>query len=550
MPDDSAVTAGPAAGNRRWLALAVLCSAVVLVNMDITVLNTALPTLARDLSAGPGQLQWVIDAYSLVFGALLPVSGSLADRVGRKRLFLAGVLVFAAGSAGAALSGSAGTLIMARAGMGAGAALMVPPCLSIITSVFRDPAQRQQAISFWAASSGLGFAAGPVISGLLLAHFWWGSVFLINVPVAAVAIAAAVIAVPESRNPAAAAPDVTGGFLSVCGLGLMLWSVIAAPTYGWSSAAVAGAGGAALAFLAGFTAWEHRSSHPMLPLEFFRRRAFSGAVVALCALNFALIGALFVLTQFLQFNLGYTPAQAGLRMLPVAVTLVAVTPLSPLVIRVAGRKLVTAGGLALICAGLWLMSRATVTWTYPDLLPALLMAGIGAALTWPTASGSVMASVERENAAVAAAANSAFLQVGASLGVAVIGSVLSAGYQDRMSAALNRAAVPAGVRHAAVSSLSSALSAAHQAGGHTGRLVGNAARSAFIGAADTSLFSAALVVLAACALALIVLPARPPGGAEVSRGSRAAAGKTRHPAGAAARDDSGSAARASAQESQ
>jgi EmrB/QacA subfamily drug resistance transporter len=386
-----AATAGPPGS--RWLTLAVLCSTVLLINLDITVLNVALPTLVRDLGASSSQLQWVIDAYALVYGGLLLVSGSLADRAGRERLLVAGMLAFAAGSAWAAFSGSAGTLIAARAGMGIGAALMMPPSLSIITAIFADPGERQRAIGVWAGSSGVGFAVGPIISGLLLAHFWWGSVFLINVPIAMAGIVAAILLVPDSKNPAAPAPDLAGGFLSVCGLGLVVWSIIEAPIRGWSSALVAGTGAAGLTVLAGFLAWEHHSSHPTLNLAFFGRRSFSGAVSSLGLLMFALIGALFVLTQFLQFNLGYTPLQAGVRMLPIAAALAAVAPLSAVLVRLAGTKLVTAAGLALVAAGLWQISGASVTWTYADLLPGLILAGIGGALVMPTVSGSVMGSV-------------------------------------------------------------------------------------------------------------------------------------------------------------
>ena len=500
------------------MTVAVLCSSVFLINLDITVLNVALPTLARDLNASSGQLQWIIDAYSLVFGALLPVSGSLADRFGRKRLFLIGIMTFTAGSAAAALSGSIETLIAARGIMGIGSALMMPPCLSIITNVFRDPAERQQAIGFWAGSSGIGFAVGPVVSGLLLTHFWWGSVFLVNVPIGLAGLVAAAIWLPESRNPAAAAPDITGGLLSVCGLGLLLWSIIAVPIHASSPAIVAWTGGVGLAVLTGFLVWEHHSSHPMMNLAFFRNRGFSVAVLSLCILNFALIGALFVLTQFMQFILKNTPLQAGIRMLPIAVVLVVVMPLSAMLVRHAGRRLVMAAGLALICIGIWQLSRASATWTYADILPALLLAGIGAALVWPTASGSVMASVPREDAGVAAAANSAFLQVGAALGVAVTGSVLFTRYQDRMSAAPTYASVPQTLRHAAAGSIGGALAAARQAGGQAGQLIDAAARAAFLSGMHLSLLVTAGAVLAGCALVLIGLPARVPAAPQVQPG--------------------------------
>ena len=223
-------------GSSRWLALAVLCVSILMVNLDNTVLNVALPTLVRDLNATSTQLQWILDAYALVFGGLLLVAGSLADRVGRKRTFLAGLVAFAGGSAWAAFSGSVGVLIAARASMGIGAALMMPSTLSIITDMFRDGGQRQRAIGLWAGTSGLGFALGPIVGGLLLAHFWWGSVFLINVPIAAAGLLCAISLVPDSRNPAALRPDVAGAVLSIAGLGLVLWSIIEAPVHGWSAA--------------------------------------------------------------------------------------------------------------------------------------------------------------------------------------------------------------------------------------------------------------------------------------------------------------------------
>ncbi|MGP0024214.1 MAG: MFS transporter [Streptosporangiaceae bacterium] len=248
------LSAVPASGSRpvprRWLALAVLCISLLIVTLDNTVLNVVLPTLARDLHATNSQLQWIVDAYVMVFAGLLLVAGSAADRLGRKRTLLAGLVVFAAGSAWAAFSGSVGMLIAARASMGIGGALIMPSTLSIITNMFTDPAERQRAIGFWAGTSGVGIALGPILGGLLLAHFWWGSVFLINVPIAAIGAACALLLVPNSRNPAAAAPDVVGAVLSIAGLGLVLWSLIEAPVRGWSSGLVIGAGLGGLAVLA------------------------------------------------------------------------------------------------------------------------------------------------------------------------------------------------------------------------------------------------------------------------------------------------------------
>jgi EmrB/QacA subfamily drug resistance transporter len=497
-------------GSPRWLALSVLCVSILMVNLDNTVLNVALPTLVRDLNATSSQLQWIVDAYALVFGGLLLVAGSLADRVGRKRTFLAGLVAFAGGSAWAALSGSVGMLIAARAGMGIGAALMAPSTLSIITDMFRDPAQRQRAIGFWAGTSALGFALGPITGGLLLAHFWWGSVFLINVPIAAAGLVCAIPLVPDSKNLAALRPDLAGAVLSIAGLGLVLWSIIEAPAHGWSSALVIGASSAGLVVLAGFAAWERATSHPMLNLQFFRTASFSAAVGSNGLALFGLAGALFVLTQFLQFNLGYSALGAGVRMLPCAAAMAVIAPVSAAVIRMAGTKLTAAAGLLLIAGGLWQVSGASVSWTFTGILPGMILTGIGAALVMPAVSGSVMGSLPRGDLAVGAATNGAFTQVGSALGVAVIGSLLSTRYQDRMTAALAPYHLPHAIENTILGSIGGALDVAARAGGAAGHLLAQAARSAFISGADLGLLAAAAVALAGCVLALAVLPARPP----------------------------------------
>ncbi len=492
-----------------------------MVNLDNTVLNVALPTLVRDLHATSSQLQWIVDAYALVFGGMLLVAGSLADRVGRKRTFLAGLVAFAGGSAWAAFSGSVGVLIAARASMGIGAALMMPSTLSIITDMFRDAAQRQRAIGFWAGTSGVGFALGPIVGGLLLARFWWGSVFLINVPIAAVGLLCAIPLVPDSKNPSALRPDLAGAALSIVGLGFVLWSVIEAPVHGWSSAIVISAGLAGLAVLAAFAVRERASSHPMLNLAFFRNSSFSAAVGSLGLTMFGLVGALFLLTQFLQFNLGYSPLQAGVRMLPTAAAMAVIAPASSAVVRIAGTKLTTAAGLLLIAAGLWQVSHASVTWTFVDMLPGMIVTGIGAALVMPAVSGSVMASLPRGDLAVGSATNGVSIQVGGALGVAIIGSLLSTRYQDRMTAALAPYHLPHPIQNAILGSIGGALGVAARAGGAIGHLLAQAARTNFISGADLGLRTAAAVVLVGCALALAFLPASPSAEAGPAAGARA-----------------------------
>ena len=494
---------------RRWAALAVLCVSLLIINLDNTVLNVALPTLVRDLHATSSDLQWIVDSYIMVFAGLLLVAGSLADRVGRKRTFLAGLTAFAAGSAWAAFSGSVGMLIAARASMGIGAALMMPSTLSIITDMFRDIGERQRAIGLWAATSGVGIALGPIVGGVLLAHFWWGSVFLINVPFAAAGIACAIPLVPDSRNPAARRPDLTGALLSVAGLGLLLWSIIEAPVRGWSSGLVITAGLGGLAILGTFALWEKASSHPMLNVRFFQNRAFSSAISSVWVVTFGLYGALFMLTQYLQFSLGYSALQTGIRVLPAAGAVALVAPFSPVLVRLAGSKLTTAAGLLIVAGGLYQISGASITSTYTSSLPGMIMLGIGAGLTIPCTTALVMGSLPRGDTGVGSATNGTFMQVGGALGVAVIGSLLATRFTDRMTTVLAPHHLPHPIESTILGSVGGALGVAARAGGATGELLAHAARSAFLSGMDLGLLTGAAVGLAGAVIALVTVPSRP-----------------------------------------
>jgi EmrB/QacA subfamily drug resistance transporter len=492
----------------RWLALAVLCVSLLIVTLDNTVLNVALPTLVRDLHATTTELQWIVDSYVMVFAGLLLVAGSLADRIGRKRVFLAGLTAFAAGSTWAAFSGSVGMLIAARASMGIGGAMMMPSTLSIITNMFRDPAERQRAIGVWAATTGLGIALGPIVGGLLLSRFWWGSVFLINVPIAALGVAFALPLVPDSKNPAALRPDVAGALMSIAGLGLVLWSLIEAPVRGWSSSRVIAAGIGGLAVLAGFTVWERASSHPMLNVRFFSRRSFSGAVSSVGLVMFGLFGALFVLTQYLQFSLGYSALQAGIRVLPAAGAIAVIAPFSTVLVRAVGTKLTVAAGLLIVAGGLWQVSLASTATTYAGILPGMILLGVGAGLTIPSATESVMGSLPGGHTGVGSATNGTFLQVGGALGVAVIGSLLNTRYQDQMTTAMMPYHVPHEVLQTILGSLGGALGVAAQVGGALGAELAHLARSAFISGMDLGLATGACVAAAGCIIALLALPSR------------------------------------------
>ena len=381
----------------------------------------------------------------------------------------------------------------------------------IINDVFRDRAERARAIGVWAGTIGLGIAIGPIAGGLLLARFWWGSVFLVNVPIAVAAFAAALVLVPDSKNPAADRPDPWGAVLSITGLGLLLWAIIEAPARGWASAEVVGAGLSSLVVLGAFVAWEARSSHPMLNLGFFSDRRFSVAAAAESLGVFGLLGALFVQTQFLQFDLSYSPLQAGLRILPMAAVLGVSAPLSPILARLIGIKFTVAAGLAAIAGGLWQISA--VSTASHDLRgrgarPAADRAGAG--LLLPTATNSVVGSVPQGDSGIGSASNAVALQVGGALGVAVIGSVLSTRYQDHMTTALAGRHVPAAATHTILGSLGGALAVAAHAGGAAGALLAHSARAAFMNGSEVALAIGAAVALGGAVLVLARLPSRVP----------------------------------------
>ncbi len=509
---ETAADATAAGLPRRWLALAVLCVSLLIVTLDNTVLNTALPTLVDKLHASTSDLQWIVDAYVLVFAGLMLVSGSTADRLGRKRVFLAGLVVFAACSTWAAFSGGTGSLIGARAAMGVGAALIMPSTLAVITAVFTVPRERQRAIGLWAATSGAGIALGPIVGGLLLQNFWWGSVFLINVPIAAAGFACALPLVPDSRNPSAQRPDVAGSLLSIAGLGLLLYAIIEAPSHGWTSALVLGTGIGALAILSGFVAWERTSTHPMLNLSFFRNRNFSAPIGSVALTMFGLFGALFVLTQFLQFQLGYTPLQAGLRMLPAAGAIAVIAPASSALVRAAGTRLTIAAGLLFAGAGLWQISTVTTATGYGGIVAGMALLGVGAGLVIPATTGSVMGSVPEQHTGVAGGTAGTFLQTGGALGVAVVGSLLSNRYQNLMTTAL---APVRGIPHAIETIINGSIGGALQVAAmltHTNpqasTLLVRFARSSFISGMQLGLLTAAIVALAGAAIAVATIPGK------------------------------------------
>jgi EmrB/QacA subfamily drug resistance transporter len=494
------------AHDRRWWTLAVLSFSLLIITIDGTVVNTALPTLARDLDASPSQLQWIVDAYTLVFAGLLLVAGSLGDRFGRQRALFGGLLVFGAGSVAAAFSGSATQLIASRSLMGVGAALIMPATLSILTDVFQDRAERTKAIGIWAGVSGLGVAIGPTLGGFLLEHFEWGSVFLVNVPVVAIALYGGRRFVPVSKAPVAQPLDPVGAVLSMAGLSALTYGLIEAPSNGWGSGATIGILGAAVALLAAFALWELRGTdHPMVELGLFRNMRFTAASLSVTVVFFSLFGSLFLLTQILQNVLGYSTLEAGAGALPFALATGAVSPVAAGIGRRHGAKLPVAGGLLLMAAGLVLMSTADTGTTYFHLMVATVLMGIGMGLAMAPATDSIMGALPIEKAGIGSAINDSVRNIGGVLGVAVIGSVGTSAFTSRMADAT--AHLPSGAADAASGSITGALQVA-DAAGPAGAGLADSAREAFMTAASSGELIAAAVAVVGAALAVRYLPAR------------------------------------------
>jgi EmrB/QacA subfamily drug resistance transporter len=498
----------PGPNPRRWQILAVLCVSLFVIVMDNTIVNVALPTLARELDAGTSSLQWIVDAYTLVFAGLLLAAGGLGDRFGRKGALLAGLALFGAFSAAGAFASSTGQLISARAVMGVGAALIFPTTLAIVVNVFTEPRERAAAIGIWTAIAGVGVALGPISGGWLLEHFSWGSVFLVNVPVTVAGIVGTLVLVPRSRDPRAPRLDLPGLALSIAGVTLLVWSLIEAPSHGWISATTIGGIAGAAVLLAVFSWWERRVSAPLLDVNLFRNMRFTAASLAITLGFFALFGFIFLVTQYLQLVKGYSALQAGVRTLPFAIAMVVAAVSSPKVVPRLGTKLVVAAGLALMAGGFVIASTNDASTSYTVIASAMVLMGFGLGSAAAPATESILASLPREKAGVGSAVNDTTREVGGTLGVAVLGSIMASVYGGRILDALSGTPLPAGLRAAAGDSLAAALQIAGGVGGAAGRGIALAAQDAFVQAFQIGSVVTGAVALVGAVIALLFLPAR------------------------------------------
>ena len=493
---------------RRWQILGVLCIALFAIVMDNTIVNVALPTLARELGADTGGLQWIVDAYTLVFAGLLLAAGGLGDRFGRKPALIAGLVAFGSFSVVGAVASSTGQLIAARAAMGVGAALIFPTTLAIAVNVFTDARERAAAIGIWTAVTGVGVALGPISGGWLLEHFSWGSVFLVNVPIVVAAVAGAVWLVPNSRDPRAPKLDLAGLGLSIAGITILVWSLIEAPRHGWLSFATLGGIAGAIALLAVFAAWERRVPQPLLDVRLFRNRRFSAASIAVTLGFFSLFGFIFLVTQYFQLVKGYSALQAGVRTVPFALAMAVAAVTAPQIVKRAGTKVVVAAGLALMAAGFAVAATTDAASSYGIIVAAMLLMGSGLGVALTPATESILGALPRDQAGVGSAVNDTTREVGGTLGVAVLGSIMATLYGGKVADALRGSGLPSALQRTAGDSLAAALQIASKVGGPAGAGIARSAQDAFVHGFQVGSIVTGSVALVGAVIALVFLPAR------------------------------------------
>lgn len=483
---------------RRWSALAVLVLPVLLISIDMSVLGVAVPALSADLEPSSSQLLWIIDLYSFLLAGMLVLMGSLGDRFGRRRLLLIGAPAFGLASALAAFSTSPEMLIASRALLGLGGATLMPSTLGLLRTIFPERRERQAAIAVWAAAFSGGAALGPVLGGLLLEHFWWGSVFLINVPVMVVFMVAALVLLPESKDPHPGPFDVPSALLSIAGLLLVVYSLKSAvKDAGWVDLATLVAGAALLTV---FVRRQRRLEHPMIDTRLFARPGFSAAVLVNVIAVFTLLGVMFFFPQYLMLVLGMGSAQAGLWLLPLALATIAGALTSPVLARVVPVRVVIVTGLALLTAGMVLASRLEATGPLATFVASSVLIGLGIGLAETLTNDVILTTAPPSRAGAASAISETGYEFGGAMGTAVLGTLGMAVYARGLGAG-----APAGLDPAQVEGASQTLGAAHELAGSLPGEVGLAltqqASEAFVAGMDVVAATSAVVLLAAVVIA-------------------------------------------------
>jgi EmrB/QacA subfamily drug resistance transporter len=488
----------------RWWTLLTLSLSLLIIGLDNTILNVAIPTLQQEFSASASTLQWMIDAYIIVFAGLLLVMGALGDRFGRARALQAGLLIFGLGSLAAAYAGSSNQLIGWRSVMGIGGALIMPSTLSVIIDVFPRE-ERGRAIAIWSGVAGLGVGLGPLIGGLLLDHFWWGSVFLVNVPIVVIALALGWFLVPESRDPIPEPIDFPGALFSLGAVTAIVYAVIEAPHRGWSDPLVIGTFLLAIILAALFVLRERRTDHPMIDLDIFRNPRFAVGSASIGIAFFALFGIILALTQYLQFVHGYSPLEAGVRLVPLAFGIMIGAGNSNRLVTRFGTTRVVAAGFVILAAALASGKLWSVDTPYWLIGTGLFLLALGMGTVMAPATDSVMGAVPEHKAGVGSAMNDVTRQVAGAFGVAVIGSILNTVYTNRMGEAV--AQLPPPAAGPAADNVGAAIEIARRIGGAAGERLADASRAAFVDALGVTVLVAMAVALAGMMIALRYLPA-------------------------------------------
>lgn len=479
--------------SRRWLTHAVMSIALGLIALEVTIVNVALPAIQGDLGASSTTLQWIVEAYVLVFAGVLLVMGSLGDRYGRRLFLQLGTGVFTAASVLAMVADSSTTLIVARAVMGIGGAMIMPGTLSIIVDVF-PKGERVKAIAIWNAIGGMAIPLGLLLGGWLVENYWWGSVFAINIPVAALIIGGTLFLVPESRDPESKRPDIVGAVLSTTALSALVFAIIEGPAKGWGSAFVTG-GFALFAVTAlAFVVVELKSDHPMLDVRLFKNRLFAWGAATVVLGFMALLGAIFVMTQYVQIVLGFGPLDAGVRFLPFPAGFIVSAVLAPPLVSRLGTRTVSVLGLVVIAIAAFMMMSVDQSTGYGHLGSAFFLFGLGVAMAMAPATEAVMRSVPGANAGVGSAVNDTARQVGGALGVGIAGSVVNSAYRSDLEPFVNQ--LPDELSDAVTGSLVSAAQAAAATGGELGAQIIAQASTAFVGGLELSMIAIAGAVLA------------------------------------------------------
>jgi EmrB/QacA subfamily drug resistance transporter len=500
---------------RHPLTLVSLLIAAFVINLDITIVNVALPTLVRELHASNSQLQWVVDAYSLVFASLLLAAGSLSDRLGRKGFLLAGLAVFGLASVAGGLTSTPEQLIVARCFMGLGAAMIFPATLSLISNVFTERGERARAIGLWGATIGAAVALGPIVGGWLLEQFRWTSIFFAMAPVAAVGAALVAWSVPTSRDPGANKTDVPGLVLSSAAMALLIYTIIEAPDHGWSSARTLAGFALAAAVFGTFIARERTTAEPMVDLSLFRNLRFTAASGSVTVAFFAIAGFSFLITQYFQFFKGYRPLSTGVHLLPVAVSVAIASVVgTKLAVRFGTKQVVTVGLFCLAAFFTWVSTARTGT-SYLEIAGQMVLGGSGVGLVSAPATEAIMGVVPTAKAGVGSAVNDATRLLGSTLGVAVIGSVYASLYNTRLTSRLPAELAP-GLAGTAHDSVGGALELAKRTSLHghpaLAHAVHSAASNAFFHGFSAACLVAAGVSAAGAIVSLLLLPAHPAAG--------------------------------------